>query len=191
MWVVHAQGPVRVHNSTSPDITIASIQSPAQTINKKPKGLWYAIGGSWHEWLNTDMPQWEGSYDYLLDVNENELKIIQTQAELEEFSRQYGTTRQSPHDDLISIKWPLVATQWKGIEIPVHLDYGGWDSSTFWYYGWDVPSGCIWDASAIQSLELVQRRHPPTLEEAAAGHVHVGFQELKDKIFKEHGIEYL
>lgn len=166
MWVVHAQGPVRVHNSSVADLTIGSIALPAQTVYKKPKGFWYAIGSSWHEWLSTDMPDWEGSYDYLLSVNDAELKIIQTQVELEEFSEQYAVR---PLDDMVSINWPMVATQYKGIEIPVHLDYGGFDSSTMWYYGWDVPSGCIWDASAISSLELVQRRTEPTFEETMSG----------------------
>ena len=154
MWVVLAQGPVRVHNSSSSNLTLASIKTtPQETLGDKPRGFWYAIGGSWLEWMQSNMPKWEGAYDYLLEVDESALKIINTQEGLVQFTREYGAPI-SRFEDRHRINWARVAHEFKGIEIPEYLSY---DTVTQWY----VPSGCIWDASAIRSLELVQRRDAP------------------------------
>jgi hypothetical protein len=51
------------------------------------------------------------------------------------------------------IDWKKVAKEYSGIEI---CPYIGEQRLKFsWYYPWDVASGCVWDNSAVKSINLV------------------------------------
>ena len=50
------------------------------------------------------------------------------------------------------IDWPRVANDYAGIEICPYLSSKRNDDDSFWYYGWDVASGCVWDPSGIKEL---------------------------------------
>jgi hypothetical protein len=50
------------------------------------------------------------------------------------------------------IDWPKVAEHYAGIEICPYLSNKRNDDDFFWYYGWDVASGCIWDQKGIEEL---------------------------------------
>ena len=42
------------------------------------------------------------------------------------------------------------------------------DMETRWYYGWDCASGCVWDASAVQSVEPLPDFVKPQVREREA-----------------------
>ena len=50
------------------------------------------------------------------------------------------------------IDWPRVASDYAGIEICPYLSSKRMDEDSFWYYGWDVASGCVWDSKGITDL---------------------------------------
>lgn len=52
----------------------------------------------------------------------------------------------------VSVNWPLIATRWDGIIIAPYQWSCRYDDRTFWYYGWDCASGCIWNLHAITDV---------------------------------------
>ena len=123
---------------------------PSQEPGYKPTGLWYGIGTSWIDWLQSEEPEWMKEKLYKIEIN-NSVMRIRTKKEFVDFSKKYGilpsylTTRDPKHVD---IDWPAVAKTYTGIEInpyqhSMRLAYS-------WYYTWDVASGCIWNVSAVK-----------------------------------------
>ena len=45
--------------------------------------------------------------------------------------------------------WAKVASHYDGIEICPYIESR---RNMTWYYGWDVASGCVWNASGIKEL---------------------------------------
>lgn len=116
-------------------------------IGPKPNGLWYGIGTSWIDWVRSEMPGMERDYVYLLEVDESKMKIIKNYEELVEFENEYREYN-LPGTKLAYIDWRRVSEKYGGIEIAPYI----WKARNthFWYYGWDVASGCIWEDSVIK-----------------------------------------
>ena len=137
-----------------------------QTRGWKPIGLWYACGGEWIEWLESEMPEWLEDGKYLYEVRPNYsagglaagrygdyvggVLRLSTEEEVVEFSRTYSNFEK--------VDWYEVSSIWDGIEICPYQD----DlrlSMHNWYYPWDVASGCIWRPSGLASpLVLLKSR---------------------------------
>ena len=147
---------------------IAEVQNTEalQKAAPKPRGLWYACGSEWIEWLEGEMPHWLEEGQNLYDVRPRYSTVgvaegyrgkryvggvlrITTDKEMEMFDLGFHVTD-------MQIDWPRVASIWDGIEIcPYQYSfrdiYG-------WYYGWDVASGCIWRPSGADGLTLLHSR---------------------------------
>ena len=147
---------------------IAEVQNTEalQKAAPKPRGLWYACGSEWIEWLGHEMPHWLEEGQNLYDVRPRYSTVgvaegyrgkryvggvlrITTDKEMEMFDLGFHVTD-------MQIDWPRVASIWDGIEIcPYQYSfrdiYG-------WYYGWDVASGCIWRPSGADGLTLLHSR---------------------------------
>ncbi len=139
-------------------------QTNFRSVYGKPKGLWYAAGKEWIEWVEREMPHWMGDRFYKITPSSKVLKI-NTLAKFQAFVQAYGEMKPSmfqgqepqPQFDQY-IDWRRVAKDYPGIEIAPYrqdcrLEYA-------WYYGWDVASGCIWDKSGIKSIERIYLRKP-------------------------------
>lgn len=125
--------------------------------NMKPLGLWVSIKGEydWPSWCkseefrNTDL-----QYKYIIELSEtSNILYIPTSRELIAFTEKYTKYSKTPAH-FTRIDWERVAAEYQGLIIsPYH-----WNcrllSVTFWYYGWDCASGCIWDHTAIKSIKL-------------------------------------
>lgn len=119
----------------------------------KPKGLWYAIGTEWIDWVRSEMPHWEGDMIYKIELNPSKILYIRNRNELLSFSNQYSVINQDS-DIMGSIDWKSVAEKYSGIEISPYqhdLRY-----NITWYYTWDVASGCIWKEDGIKSINRVK-----------------------------------
>jgi hypothetical protein len=128
----------------------------------KPRGFWVSVLGEddWPTWCKNeefreDMLATEHAVTLAEDAN---ILHLDTHRSLNEFTATYGiveTKRYGTHEwSEVSIDWQKVASEYQGIIIAPYQWGQRLDLS--WYYGWDCASGCIWDLSAIASVEVVE-----------------------------------
>jgi hypothetical protein len=139
----------RLIMTSKENIKFSEIPKSYQEFEFKPKGLWYAIGVEWVEWVKSNMPEWEKDYIHEIKINENRMIIIRNYDELVAFEEKYGIEDQ-PRRYMV-INWGKVATDYDGIEIAPYIFEAR--NKHMWYYGWDIASGCIWANGAIQNIE--------------------------------------
>lgn len=146
------------------------VQAPLGTDgNFKPKGLWVSVRGEY------DWPWWCRAEDFQVSrlamrqivhlTGNARILTIESEEQILEFDAIFGVDHPlSPTFTWHQIDWGRVASEHDGIVIAPYL----WscrlpmeerDSPrskvSNWYYPWDCASGCIWNAGAIDSFELV------------------------------------
>lgn len=118
----------------------------------KPIGLWYDIDNSWTEWCKRNMPDWTYKNHFELEIDESKILIIDTKEKLLYFDKQYSINI-SKRGSICVIDWESVSKKYSGIEIsPYRYDCR---FSLFWYYGFDIASGCIWNFDCINSINKI------------------------------------
>lgn len=120
----------------------------------KPNGLWYGVGTSWIDWVKSSVPGWIQKHVFEITPEYSNILKIQNFDELVEFSNEYSYRLQ----DDISFKvidWIKVAEKYDGIEITNYMYKTRMNFDYFWYWGWDVASGCIWNKSAISDIKRI------------------------------------
>jgi hypothetical protein len=144
-----------------------------QNLWGKPEGLWVATDEGWAEYCKgVGMRRgWQWCYEVRLKSDACIL-TISNGAELDRFTRIYG--RGNPLDAYFpelskagwseeaehhAIDWPDLARRYQGILIHPYIADQRLSSFNYWYYGWDVASGVIWDADAIRALDVVEVPH--------------------------------
>jgi len=121
-------------------------KSIVQISGRKPKGLWYSLGCEWINWLEHEMPEWAKPQVNLLNVDYNKILLIDTDDKFKDFETEYLQTE-------TDIDWKRVSEEYSGIEIsPYFYEYR---FPSQWYYGWDVASGCLWNADALRGPTLL------------------------------------
>lgn len=125
----------------------------AQRTHNKPAGSWYSLGEYWAKWMRSEQPDWFESYDkiYMLDLDYSKILRINNAKKMEIFQNKYGVQPYKQHNDFTMIDWKRVAEDYTGIEIIPMI----WKNSRDWYRTWDIPSGCIWDSSAIKNYKEI------------------------------------
>tara|TARA_Y100001970_G_scaffold271481_1_gene366919 strand:- start:45399 stop:45902 length:504 start_codon:yes stop_codon:yes gene_type:complete len=117
---------------------------------KKPTGLWYDCGNVWQEFCNIELGGYSHrGYDSVYEVflNEEKILFITNDSEFDQFETEYG--RKGKFE--LVIDWNLVSKKYAGIEICPYLPSKR--QRHFWYYSWDVASGCIWHPDGIKNLK--------------------------------------
>jgi hypothetical protein len=123
-------------------------QQSENELRRKPTGLWYALGGAWNEFLNS----WNNhGYEYknvfYIDIDYTDIIRINTSDKFKKFAEEYFDS------SMDYINWNKVSKKYKGIEIiPMRWDMR---HKFFWYNGWDLPSGCIWNTSCIKNYKNI------------------------------------
>ena len=138
-----------IHNTVVPQLVAMDYPHIARLAGK-PNGLWYGINTSWHDWCETEMPDFLGPYNHRIRVDYSKILRIGCSAELVAFDQKYRAPGTNTYA-LEGIDWLRVREDYSGIEISPYQ----WEHrlSMMWYYGWDVASGCVWDWNAILSVE--------------------------------------
>ena len=151
---------MRIHHSRKGTRTgdEPQISGFSQKIGNKPEGLWYECqdGSSetWKEFCEFGLTAGYSKYDstYNVVLNDYEILFIPDEYHFEKFYKMYSVDHPSgPKFDKM-IDWPRVAKDYAGIEICPYLSSKRNDDDSFWYYGWDVASGCVWDPSGVKEL---------------------------------------
>jgi hypothetical protein len=139
----------RIIMSSNSEITFKQIPIEKQTVTTKPRGLWYGIGSSWVDWVRSEMPDWEVDNIFKIDINTDRMLLISTSEELLAFNKKYGAVLSEHYS---AIDWAKVASDYGGIEISPYNYKLRMNREVFWYYGWDVASGCIWDEGIVTGV---------------------------------------
>ena len=118
----------------------------------KPKGLWYSCGNSWKDFVENEMGGMGGySYMYEIEINPSKMLIINDHKSFLAFNDEFSLPDPRGYDDVID--WYRVSQKYDGIEICPYMRK--FRMSHFWYYSWDVASGCIWGSGAIKKVKEI------------------------------------
>jgi tRNA nucleotidyltransferase/poly(A) polymerase len=155
---------LRVHHSREGSRASGEpqISGFSQKVGAKPNGLWYECqdGSSetWEEFCDAGLSTGYGKYDgtYNVVLNDYEILFILDEFDFKKFNKMYSVNHPSDPDGSKGldkmIDWPTVASHYAGIEIcPYRADKRN-DDDAFWYYGWDVASGCVWNSSGVKEV---------------------------------------
>lgn len=120
----------------------------------KPRGFWVSvegIGDGWSDWCGGEgfAPD---SFIYEYDVTlspDAQILWIRSAEELDAFTARWRRPNPDGYRGMDTIHWAGVAETHQGIIIAPYLWSRRLDFDSFWYYGWDCASGCIWDVSVI------------------------------------------
>lgn len=128
-------------------------RQPEQSLGMKPSGLWVSVGTGWLDWcrdeqFRTDQPWF--AQEVTVSVAANILTLA-SPGDLDAFTHSYGQ-RIAQKFDSHYIDWVRVAAEYDGILISPYQWSRRNAPHTFWYYGWDCASGCIWNMS-VASLD--------------------------------------
>lgn len=156
------------HFSAEPLGSIRSVQQYSQPYFK-PTGFWISDESdtpSWSEWCwGNDFNPDGLSLEYEIELSRESMVLhIKSDTELDyfhdEYTQLYTFDYKKDSTGLCAspyIDWAAVAKKYKGILItPYRPKYRfSIKGASTWYTTWDCASGCIWDASAIQSIQLI------------------------------------
>ena len=133
---------------------------PAQPrAHYKPLGLWYSLGPAWLDYCRDELPHLEQALHYKLTLDRSRLLVINSDAELDAFTKEFRVEGVR-HPDY-SIDWRrVVATGAGGIEVAPYFGVAGGRRRVTWAYTWDVPSGVVWDDATIVAVEAIHRQTP-------------------------------
>lgn len=143
-----------IHYSAKPlsEVHDASQNDSRRDPYFKPSGLWVSAKGpdDWASWCESNSfrdIQTQIQNRIILASAANVLHL-QNCYEIDVFTETYALTPRYIGD--CSIDWPRVAEEFDGIVISPYQWQRRMTDHTFWYYGWDCASGCIWKARAVQ-----------------------------------------
>jgi len=131
-------------------------EEQGRVLSSKPQGFWYGIGRDWIRHCAIEVPDKLRAVMQQVFVDESKILMLRTAADVLDFSRTYGVETGVGHDRMRQVvDWPRVAARYGGIEIAPYQSELRSAQETRWYYGWDVASGCVRDASAVRGLRVV------------------------------------
>lgn len=124
----------------------------------KPRGFWVSVQGEddWPTWCRAEGFGIEGlavEHEVTLTPDANVL-LLSSADMLDAFTKTYGSATFKSYAGYswtdVAIDWHRVATEYDGLIIAPYQ----WERrmGLDWYYGWDVASGCIWNAAAIAAV---------------------------------------
>jgi len=159
---------IRIHHSRSGSrvqgggLDTPQISDFSQRVGPKPEGLWYECqdgsSTSWEEFCKYEMSsgyKYDSTYEVIL--NDYEILFIPDEHHFEKFYKMYSVNHPADADGSKGydkmIDWPKVASHYAGIEICPYRSDKRMDDDSFWYYGWDVASGCVWGPKGIKELK--------------------------------------
>lgn len=127
-----------------------------QRAASKPTGFWYGIDNSWIDWCESEMPEWVTPHRYKLDIDMSKVLVVDTIEKMRDINKHVVNTDEYFHKFNYDVDWAYFEKKgYKGIEIPRYMYELRMNHDFFWYYSWDVASGCIWDTSIIKSITKI------------------------------------
>lgn len=125
---------------------------------EKPRGCWITdeTESCWRAWCIAEGFALETlTHKHEVVLDESEVLILRSGHELDFFTDRFGA-RGGYGGGRLCIDWREVAKAHSGIIISPYQWSRRLDAPYSWYYTWDCASGCIWKASAIKSIRLIE-----------------------------------
>ena len=151
-----------LHYSKEPLKGVKSVAPKRQGESFKPKGLWVSEDDAWKKWVSQNKfypEEYVIENEILLEPDANMLHISKLE-ELHAFTDKVEVpaewTRKYKYVDVLNLDWESVANSYDGILIMPYIWGGHSDPKTMWYYGWDIGSGCIWNADAVKDIVVYE-----------------------------------
>lgn len=133
--------------------------------NGKPRGLWVSVPGEddWPHWVaeNEFRTEYYVVKHEVVFAKDANILFLETIAAIREFAEKYKSTDGDAWNTYFArIDWDRVAKDYDGIVIaPYRYWELRWDiaepDNFFWYSGWDVASGVVWNLNSIEEVRLV------------------------------------
>lgn len=125
----------------------------------KPKGLWLSVENtslqegkrdSWYDWCQAESFG-IGPLRHRVKLNPDANVLWLTDpGDIDRFTMKW--TDDGHGRFYRGVRWGDVAKHYAGIIIAPYQWSRRMTDHTFWYYGWDCASGCIWNKDAIESI---------------------------------------
>ena len=137
-------------------IDLSTLVDTAQPKNGtfKPRGLWISVDGEgdWPEWCEAeDFCNTDDQYRHAVVLTESaRILHLANSEEVDSFDKLYHGS-----DSLLEIDWFAVAKKYDGIIIAPYSRMHYSSYASLWHSAWDCSSGCIWNKSAIESIEII------------------------------------
>lgn len=130
---------------------ISSLKRSSQRpMDIKPDGIWYALGGDWSDFAELIGLTGTGTqYVYEIEVDYSKVLKLDSVQKVIDFSEKYSAAMHG----LPLINWQAVAEDWSGVEFSPY--FRQIRMKLMWYASVDVPSGCVWEPSAVTKFDLI------------------------------------
>ncbi len=161
MWLKYASEPI----STADYRDIAQMgprEDGYRSEFNKPLGCWITDDSEedWRSWcVGEKFRLDELTHKHQVILDESAVLILRDASQLDDFTLDFGAqvVFGSERFSRTAIAWERVAERYAGIIITPYQ----WSQrmSLMWYYGWDCASGCIWKASVIREIRLLEVDH--------------------------------
>lgn len=116
----------------------------------KPAGLWVSVEGpdDWEYWCLSEgfEPERLACVQEIRLTLDAKILRLSSPDGIDQFTERYRRWLEP------GIFWENVGLSYDGIIIAPYCWERRLTDHTFWYYGWDCASGCIWNASAISEI---------------------------------------
>lgn len=161
-WLKYDSAPILIGEQFTRD------QPRELSAYSKPNGFWITddTDDCWRTWCLSNRFNIEGlTHKHEVILDDARILVLRSADAVEVFARQYRAHRWwGPTDNPRAycdrcIDWRRVATEHAGIIITPYQWSLRLERDFRWYYGWDCASGCIWDASAIIDIRLIDIDH--------------------------------
>lgn len=130
-------------------------QDDVESFTLKPRGLWVSADDAWavaaDDMFGNEVVRYASLVTLKPDAN---ILYLKTVGDIDDFTTQYIAVPLRVLPQIID--WRRVAEKYRGILIAPYQFKRRLTPHTFWYYGWDCASGCIWDTAAIASVEAIE-----------------------------------
>jgi len=143
-----------IHHSRAPVTAVYSVPQVQSVDEFKPRGLWVSVDDAWKSWCeDNEFNLADLAYPHVVTLAPDaNVLCLKSAEDIDDFTRLYAYSRHGMGSCLYA-HWDLVAAKYQGMIIAPHIWERRLCPATFWYYGWDCASGCIWDAAAVERIE--------------------------------------
>jgi hypothetical protein len=137
-----------IHYAPGETVLDPSLEYPQES-GWKPNGLWVSVDRAWRDWCEAESFRLDAfvvPHRVTVPASTRVLRLKGPDA-IDAFTRRYRSGNRLGH---AMIDWSRVAAEHDGILIAPYCWSRRLTPETFWYYGWDCASGCIWNLAGVQ-----------------------------------------